>query len=404
MAWRESEERFRIMANAIPQLAWIARSDGYIFWYNQRWYDCTGTTPADMEGWDWQSVHDPNVLPEVLEKWKASIATGIPFDMVFPLRGADGQFRQFLTRVMPMKDDDGRVIQWFGTNTDITERQQVAEALRQRTAELEVSNRELESFYYTVAHDLKTPVRAIEGFSRILTSEHTDKLDDEGLRLFQVITTNTKLMHHLIDDLLALARLVRQPLRKLVIDLGAMAEQVFERLKGQAPGREFQFSVKDLPSTYGDHSLFYQVMTNLLDKPIKYTESKRPRSLKWGGGLKGRKLSATSKTMASVLMSFLPIRFLALSNACTAWGNMKAPASAGPLYNASSSGMAAGSGPRARRGKGRPFILPCQKPGSESMLMALSAFWEGVAHCYSLKLITVLKSCYIHHISIFLIL
>jgi PAS domain S-box-containing protein len=129
-ALRASEERFRIMADAIPQLAWTAGSDGYISWYNQRWYDYTGTTPVDMEGWGWQSVHDPKVLPEVLEQWRVSLATGRPFDMVFPLRGADGQFREFLTRVMPMKDADGRIIQWFGTNTDITERQQAEEALR----------------------------------------------------------------------------------------------------------------------------------------------------------------------------------------------------------------------------------------------------------------------------------
>ena len=137
-ALRDSEERFRTMANAIPQLAWTARSDGYIFWYNQRWYDYTGTTPADMEGWGWQSVHDPEVLPQVLEQWRASIATGRPFDMVFPLRGADGQFRQFLTRVMPMKDADGEVMQWFGTNTDITERQQAEEALRRSYQRLDL--------------------------------------------------------------------------------------------------------------------------------------------------------------------------------------------------------------------------------------------------------------------------
>jgi PAS domain-containing protein len=76
-----------------------------------------------MEGWGWQSVNDPEMLPKVLEQWRASIATGKPFDMVFPLRGGDGQFRPFLTRVMPMKDADGEVLQWFGTNTDITEHQ-----------------------------------------------------------------------------------------------------------------------------------------------------------------------------------------------------------------------------------------------------------------------------------------
>ncbi len=129
-ALRVSEERFRTMANAIPQLAWMARGDGYLYWYNQRWYDYTGTTPADMEGWGWQRVHDPVRLPEVMERWQASLATGRPFDMVFPLRGADGQFRQFLTLVMPIKDAAGHVIQWFGTNTDITARQQAEEALR----------------------------------------------------------------------------------------------------------------------------------------------------------------------------------------------------------------------------------------------------------------------------------
>ena len=89
---RQSEERFRTMANSIPQLAWIAQADGYIYWYNQRWYEYTETTPEQMEGWGWQSVHDPLVLPKVLEQWRASIATGEPFDMEFPLRGADGRF------------------------------------------------------------------------------------------------------------------------------------------------------------------------------------------------------------------------------------------------------------------------------------------------------------------------
>ncbi|MGB8991236.1 MAG: response regulator [Desulfobaccales bacterium] len=136
-ALKDSEERFRTMANAIPQLAWTARSDGYISWYNQRWYDYTGTIPEDMEGWGWQSVHNPEVLPKVLEQWRASLATGRPFDMVFPLRGKDGQFRQFLTRVMPMKGADGQVIQWFGTNTDITDRKLAEKALKQAHDELE---------------------------------------------------------------------------------------------------------------------------------------------------------------------------------------------------------------------------------------------------------------------------
>ena len=127
---RQSEERFRTMANSIPQLAWIAHADGFIYWYNQRWYEYTGTTPEQMEGWGWQCVHDPLVLPKVLEQWQASIATGQPFDMDFPLRGADGRFRPFLTRILPLKDAEGHVVQWFGTNTDITERLDAEQRLR----------------------------------------------------------------------------------------------------------------------------------------------------------------------------------------------------------------------------------------------------------------------------------
>ncbi len=137
-ALRESEEQFHTMANAMPQLAWMARADGYITWYNQRWYEYTGTSPAQMAGWGWQSVHDPAALPRVLERWQASLTTGQPFEMEFPLRGADGRFRQFLTRGFPLKNSEGRVVQWFGTNTDITERKQAEETLQRSNARLDL--------------------------------------------------------------------------------------------------------------------------------------------------------------------------------------------------------------------------------------------------------------------------
>jgi PAS domain S-box-containing protein len=127
---RESEERFHTMANAIPQLAWVARTDGYIYWYNDRWFEYTGTTLEEMEGWGWERVHDPDMLPSVRDRWKNSIATGMPFDMEFPLRGADGVFHPFLTRVMPVKDSHGKVLQWVGTNTDILERKKTEIGLR----------------------------------------------------------------------------------------------------------------------------------------------------------------------------------------------------------------------------------------------------------------------------------
>ena len=132
---RESEHLFRALANSIANLAWMARPDGWIYWYNDQWYAYTGTTPADMEGWGWERVHDPAVLPAVKKQWQQSIASGTPFEMVFPLRGADGQFRRFLTRVNPVRDSRGNVVQWFGTNTDVENERRATEANAELLAE-----------------------------------------------------------------------------------------------------------------------------------------------------------------------------------------------------------------------------------------------------------------------------
>jgi PAS domain S-box-containing protein len=114
-----SAEEFRLIAENIPMLCWIARGDGYIYWYNRRWHDYCGSTPKAMEGWGWQDVHDPEQLPEVMESWTSSINTGEPFEMVFPLRGADGIFRRFLTRIVPVKGRDGEIVRWLGINAEV---------------------------------------------------------------------------------------------------------------------------------------------------------------------------------------------------------------------------------------------------------------------------------------------
>lgn len=116
-----NDEGFRALADNMPNLAWMADKDGWIYWYNTQWYDYTGTKPKDMEGWGWQSVHDPAQLPQVLSRWQSSIASGELFEMVFPLKAANGKFRPFLTRVVPIKNNQEIIYQWFGTNTDVTE-------------------------------------------------------------------------------------------------------------------------------------------------------------------------------------------------------------------------------------------------------------------------------------------
>jgi len=137
----DASTRFQQLANSIPQLAWMANPDGWIYWYNDRWYEYTGTSPQDMAGWGWQSVHDPQTLPKVLERWRESIEAGRAFEMEFPLRGADGRFQWFLTRVVPFRDATGAVVQWFGTNTNVQYRHDAERALLEQAETLNIINR-----------------------------------------------------------------------------------------------------------------------------------------------------------------------------------------------------------------------------------------------------------------------
>lgn len=130
-------DQFKLLAENIPTLCWMARPDGHIYWYNRRWHDYCGSTHEAMEGWGWQSAHDPAVLPAVLERWTASLASGDPFEMTFPLRGADGVFRPFLTRIEPSRDASGAVERWFGINFDVSAQVDAEYRLRAANASLD---------------------------------------------------------------------------------------------------------------------------------------------------------------------------------------------------------------------------------------------------------------------------
>ena len=190
-ALQESERQFRTLADSIPQLAWMAEPDGTLTWYNQRWYQYTGTSPEQMFGWGWQSVHDPSILPQVLEKWEASIKTGQPFEMIFPLRGADGNFREFLTLAMPVRDAHGQIARWFGTNTDITDQRRSEEALR-RTEKLAATGRLAAS----IAHEINNPLEAVTNLVYLarkqpVKAQNYLTLADQELDRIAQITKNT---------------------------------------------------------------------------------------------------------------------------------------------------------------------------------------------------------------------
>jgi PAS domain S-box-containing protein len=137
---RQSEELLRALANTIPQLAWMAGTDGSIVWFNDRWYAYTGSTPAQSVGWGWQDVIAPDMLASVMGRWRQTIRTGEAFEMEFPLRAADGSYRWHLTRVSAVRDHEGRVVRWFGTNTDVDQVKRAEQALRDESHVLELLN------------------------------------------------------------------------------------------------------------------------------------------------------------------------------------------------------------------------------------------------------------------------
>jgi PAS domain S-box-containing protein len=149
-ALTESAERFETLADNIAQLAWMADKTGWIFWYNRRWYDYTGTTLEQMQGWGWQQVHHPDHVARVVEKIRRCFEAGEPWEDTFPLRRHDGEYRWFLSRAVPIRDATGRVTRWFGTNTDVTEQLAAEAALRNNQAGLEQERARLQAVIDTI--------------------------------------------------------------------------------------------------------------------------------------------------------------------------------------------------------------------------------------------------------------
>jgi two-component system sensor kinase len=153
------------------------------------------------------------------------------------------------------------------------------EELSEQAEKLADANDELEAFAYSVSHDLRVPLRAIDGFSRIMVEDYEDELDEEGIRLLNIIRDNTKKMGQLIDDILLLSRAARQDMNSTKIDMKSLAQSVYNDFSNQTENRNINLTIDELPATYGDRALIYQVYTNLIGNAIKFTSKKDPAEI-----------------------------------------------------------------------------------------------------------------------------
>lgn len=247
-ALRESEANFETLVNAMPQLCWMANADGHITWYNERWYEYTGIPRGEIDAdGRHNSVHHPDVLPQVVERWKRSLATGEPFEMTFPMRGADGVYRPFLTRVEPVRDAAGRVVRWLGTNTDVSARFEAEAELKRLNETLEsrvvaaIAEREevltrlgemqkmetIGQLTGSVAHDFNNLLTPIVGNLDLLRRQHEG--DDRTQKLVSGAQQAADRAKTLVSRLLAFAR--RQILEPRPVDVLALVEGMRDLLE-----------------------------------------------------------------------------------------------------------------------------------------------------------------------------
>lgn len=293
LAREESETRFRVLANFVPQMVWMCHPDGLNFYFNQRWVDYTGMPLEESYGRGWAAPFHPNDKQAAWDAWNDAITTGETYHVEGRIRAANGSYRWFLMRGMPLLDQGGKITRWFGTCTDIDDLKHAESELRKmneelehrvqlRTADLLSANKELESFNYTVAHDLRAPLRHVRVFSDLLIAELGPELGEKATHYLSVIQNGVSRMGELIDDLLSLSRIGRHEVRRQVCKLRPLVNQLIGEFQSQFEGRNIEWRIADLPLLDCDTSLFRQVLANLLSNAIKFTRGRNPAVIEIG--------------------------------------------------------------------------------------------------------------------------
>ena len=267
----QKEELFRALVENLPELAWSAQPDGGIDYFNRRWYEYTGTTFEEVRGWGWQKVHAPETLPEVMRRLKHSIETGEPFEMVFPMRGADGVFRWFLTRMQPLRDSHGEIVRWFGTNANVDEQRRQATALKEAVEARDI-------FLSVASHELKTPLTPmalrLQGLARVLDKQADSAFVQQVRSYTEGAKRQIDRLAALVNDLLDVSRISSGRFRMELepTDLAALARDVVTRFEPEAQraGSSLELHAPPSLSALSAKLRVEQVFTNLVDNAIKY--------------------------------------------------------------------------------------------------------------------------------------
>lgn len=292
-AVRHSEERFRSLVQNASDIVLVLDADARLQYVSPSVERVLGYNPDQQLGTNVFDLVHPDDRGRLLRSFEGvRTREGVYQPTEFRVRHADGSWRYLEARANNLLDDPS--VRGIVQNVhDITERRQAEEAIRglnaeleqrvdERTAALEAANRELEAFSYSVSHDLRAPVRAASGFSRILLEEYGPQLPEDALRYVQRVQHNVQQMGQLVDDLLRFSRLSRQPLQTVPVSPARVVAEVLEELQPEQEGRSVEFTIGDLPACLADPALLKQVYLNLIGNALKYSRERQPALIEIG--------------------------------------------------------------------------------------------------------------------------
>jgi len=279
-----AQEDLNRFFNVSADMMCVAGTDGYFKRLNPAWEKSLGYSAAELLARPYLDFVHPDDLASTQAAAKTASVTGlISFENRY--RTKQGAYRWFNWNTSP--DQQRGVI--YAAARDVTESKAAAESLRRlneelqgRARRLEAANHELEAFTSSVSHDLRAPLRHVDGFSRILLEEHAGQLSPEGRRLLERVRHATQHMGELVDDLLKLSRVSRQELSPLVADLNTVAAEVIAELQPACQGRRVEFHAGRLPFVECDSGLIRQVFSNLLANAVKFTRPRDPAIIEVG--------------------------------------------------------------------------------------------------------------------------
>lgn len=281
-ALTESEARFRQLADAMPQIVWTARPDGHIDYYNERWYEYTGAARGRFGDESWAGIIDPDDLGCVIREWGHATAMGQHYEQEFRVRReADGEYRWFLGRGVPVKDAYGQVLRWIGTNTDLhaikilrEQNEQLLVSERLARSEAERISRVKDEFLATLSHELRTPLNAILGWTQVLRGDLSNLEDiQDGLA---TIERNARAQTQIIEDLLDMSKIISGKVRLDVqqLQLDQIVSAAVDTMRPAATVKGIRLSALIDPQARmisGDPNRLQQVFWNLLSNAIKFT-------------------------------------------------------------------------------------------------------------------------------------